>query len=155
MQHFRRRHVMCLTQREHSYYHVTQARIKHILHIVGDFDIKINHAENTNIFGVRREHLTTLMDMCQIKRVGYWMSSCYSYRNLGLSICPAPSLSLLCLLCFISSHVNVIFYNSRYKAVTTKSSFLILTLEHFKVCHCLWCVHIEELTHQQLNLIKS
>lgn len=53
---------MVLTQRENSYYPVTQTMIKYILYIVGDFGGNINDVENTSFSEVQREHLTTLMD---------------------------------------------------------------------------------------------
>lgn len=54
--------MMCLTQRENSYYHVTKMWMRYILHIVGDFGININDVENNNIFGLQRQHLITVMD---------------------------------------------------------------------------------------------
>lgn len=102
--------MMCLTQRENSYYHATQIWIKHILHTVRDFDRKINGVENTNILGIQREHLTTLMDMYQITSARYVISLYCVYRHVGLSICSVPLLSLHCLLYIFFLLMQMLYY---------------------------------------------
>lgn len=54
--------MIYLAQRENGYYHAAQTQIRYSLHIVGDLGIKIkgSDVENTNIFGLQREHFDGL-----------------------------------------------------------------------------------------------
>lgn len=62
LQHFRKSHIIYLAQRENGYYHAAQTQIRYSLHIVGDLGINIkgSDVENTNIFGLQREHFDGL-----------------------------------------------------------------------------------------------